>query len=194
MPSAPSRTRRTTTTSPGSRTRRRRRARRPHRLSGEAPAAIAAFGYPDYSSGIYGVIATTAALEWRDQTGEGQLVDLSQFEATVSLSGRSCSTTNATTPHRRAWATVSPGRPPRACTRARATTGGWRSAPTARTRARPAQVVAGPRGRRAPASPTCRRRVANHDALDDLISAWTRQHTAEEVAAWLQAAGVAAGR
>jgi crotonobetainyl-CoA:carnitine CoA-transferase CaiB-like acyl-CoA transferase len=36
-------------------------------------------------------------------------------------------------------------------------------------------------------------RLHNHDALDEAISSWTREHTQDEVAAWLQGAGVAAG-
>src|SRR5207245_5430492 len=51
------------------------------------PSAMATLSYPDYSNGLHAVVAALAGLRWRDQTGEGQLVDLSQFEATVGLLG-----------------------------------------------------------------------------------------------------------
>jgi len=43
--------------------------------------------YPDQTNGLYGFLAVLAALCYRDRTGEGQAIDLSQFEATVALLG-----------------------------------------------------------------------------------------------------------
>lgn len=43
--------------------------------------------YADVVSGLYGVAAVLAALEYRDQNGRGQYIDLSQYEAICSLMG-----------------------------------------------------------------------------------------------------------
>jgi len=43
--------------------------------------------YADVVSGLYGVVAVLAALEYRDQNGRGQYIDLSQYEAMCSLMG-----------------------------------------------------------------------------------------------------------
>jgi len=161
---------------------------------GEPPAAIAAFGYPDYSSGIFAVIGTLAALEHRDDTGEGQLVDVSQFDATVSLLGpflidhERNGTTPARTGNRLPWSAPEGVYPCRGDDRWVAisadTDEAWRALagvaghPEWVDHARFANVEA---------------RIANHDALDEAIASWTVGHTADEVAAWLQAAGVAAG-
>jgi crotonobetainyl-CoA:carnitine CoA-transferase CaiB-like acyl-CoA transferase len=43
--------------------------------------------YADVISGLYGVVAVLAALEYRDRNGKGQYIDLSQYEAMCSLMG-----------------------------------------------------------------------------------------------------------
>jgi crotonobetainyl-CoA:carnitine CoA-transferase CaiB-like acyl-CoA transferase len=43
--------------------------------------------YADVISGLYGVVAVLAALEYRDRNGGGQHIDLSQYEAMCSLMG-----------------------------------------------------------------------------------------------------------
>ena len=43
--------------------------------------------YADVISGLYGVVAVLAALEYRDRNGRGQHIDLSQYEAMCSLMG-----------------------------------------------------------------------------------------------------------
>ena len=43
--------------------------------------------YADVISGLYGVIAVLAALEYKDKNGGGQHIDLSQYEAMCSLMG-----------------------------------------------------------------------------------------------------------
>jgi crotonobetainyl-CoA:carnitine CoA-transferase CaiB-like acyl-CoA transferase len=56
------------------------------RLAGEAPAGWG-YSWSDMAAGMMGAFATLAALRHRDQTGEGQLVDLAQLETLVSLLG-----------------------------------------------------------------------------------------------------------
>ncbi|MER3407362.1 MAG: hypothetical protein C4292_00630, partial [Nitrososphaera sp.] len=51
------------------------------------PSGISLVAYTDQTSGLYGLVAILAALEHRDATGQGQFIELSQFEATVALLG-----------------------------------------------------------------------------------------------------------
>lgn len=91
------------------------------------PAAIASIALPDYTNGLTGVVGALAALEHRDRTGEGQRVEVAQFEATVALLGdlfldhELTGNVPGRAGNRGGWAA------PRACTRAAAATGGWRS-------------------------------------------------------------------
>jgi len=51
---------------------------------GEAPLGVG-FSVSDHVSGLYGAVALLGALEYRNNTGEGQYIDLSQTEAMTSL-------------------------------------------------------------------------------------------------------------
>jgi benzylsuccinate CoA-transferase BbsF subunit len=52
----------------------------------ESPSGLGQ-AYADVISGLYGVVAILAALEYRDRNGRGQYIDLSQYEAMCSLMG-----------------------------------------------------------------------------------------------------------
>jgi crotonobetainyl-CoA:carnitine CoA-transferase CaiB-like acyl-CoA transferase len=58
-------------------------------LSGfpQRECTITQYAYPDALSALHGLVAVMAALVHRDLTGEGQLIDLSQYEATVASIG-----------------------------------------------------------------------------------------------------------
>ena len=43
--------------------------------------------YADLVSGLYGALAVLGALEYRDKTGKGQYIDLSEYEAIASIAG-----------------------------------------------------------------------------------------------------------
>jgi benzylsuccinate CoA-transferase BbsF subunit len=45
------------------------------------------YAFSDHISGLYGVYAILAALEYRDRTGQGQYIDLSQYEVVASQIG-----------------------------------------------------------------------------------------------------------
>jgi crotonobetainyl-CoA:carnitine CoA-transferase CaiB-like acyl-CoA transferase len=45
------------------------------------------YAFPDYVAAIFGSLATLAALEYRDETGKGQFIELAQFEALAHLLG-----------------------------------------------------------------------------------------------------------
>ena len=58
-------------------------------LSGfpQRECTITQYAYPDALSALHGLVAVMAALEHRDRTGEGQAIDLSQYEASVASIG-----------------------------------------------------------------------------------------------------------
>ena len=53
----------------------------------QVPAGIATIAPPDYFAGLHALAAVLTALEHRDRTGEGTVVDIAQFETTVSSLG-----------------------------------------------------------------------------------------------------------
>ncbi|MEX2372705.1 MAG: CoA transferase [Dehalococcoidia bacterium] len=53
----------------------------------EKPPQGPGFNFPDYMNPYYGVFAILSALHHRERTGEGQEIELSQYQATVSLTG-----------------------------------------------------------------------------------------------------------
>lgn len=158
------------------------------------PAAIASIALPDYTNGLTGVVGALAALDHRDRTGEGQCVEVAQFEATVamlgdlqldhSLSGRTATRDG----NRGGWAAPEGVYPCRGRDRWVAITveddEGWAAL----------CAVAGRDDWLADARfTTVESRLAHLDELDAELAAWTAAHTDAEVAEWLQAAGVAAG-
>lgn len=55
-------------------------------FSEDAPCGLG-FAYADHIAGLYGALSVLAALEHRDRTGEGQYIDLSQYEAICTMLG-----------------------------------------------------------------------------------------------------------
>ncbi|MBI2765606.1 MAG: CoA transferase [Chloroflexi bacterium] len=159
----------------------------------QEPAGIAAIAPPDYCSSLHAVIAVLTALEQRDRTGDGAYIDISQFEATIALLSpylldnvlnghvqpRTGNRTSGAAPEGvypcrgdDRWLAIS-------CT----TDDEW--AALGEVAGRPAWAVD---ARFADAAG----RATNADELDGHIGAWTAQYGADELAAWLQAAGVPA--
>ena len=54
---------------------------------GERVLGMMTTGYADPNAAVYGALAVLAALRYRNRTGRGQYIDMSQLEATVSLMG-----------------------------------------------------------------------------------------------------------
>ncbi len=52
----------------------------------ETPMGLG-FSYADAIAGLYGALAVLAALQYRDDTGRGQFIDLSEYEAACTLLG-----------------------------------------------------------------------------------------------------------
>ena len=53
----------------------------------EKPPQGPGFNFPDYVNPYFGMFALLSALAYRERTGEGQEIELSQYQATVSLVG-----------------------------------------------------------------------------------------------------------
>ena len=149
---------------------------------------------PDWLGGMHGLLAVMAALEHRAKTGEGQYIDLSQFESAVSVLGDLLLpvTANGSPPERLGYR--HPLCAPQGCY-ACAGEDRW-VALTVRDDAQ-WQRLCGLLGRADWAADVGletaegRRRAA--EALDQGIAAWTRPRAAPDVVERLQAVGIAAG-
>jgi benzylsuccinate CoA-transferase BbsF subunit len=159
----------------------------------EFPPMHVGFSYGDPNGGLHGAFAVLAALMHRARTGEGQYIDLSQWETSVAVLGEGVmdQVMNGTQPPR--TGNRDPYMAPHGLFRCQgedrwvsivvADEEEWRrlctgmSQPELAADSRFATVAA---------------RKQNEDALEELLNAWTAKFTAEEVTAKLQAAGVAA--
>jgi benzylsuccinate CoA-transferase BbsF subunit len=126
--------------------------------------------------------------------GEGQYIDISQLEAMASLLGDAVleytANGRAPEPSGSRSAEAAPHGiyrcrgDDRWCAIAVFDDGEWR---------RFCRVLGNPSWAEDGCFATSARRLENIDELDRRVEGWTMQHTAEEVMAWLQAAGIAAG-
>jgi len=164
------------------------------------------FSYSDMAAGYSGALAVLIALWHRRRTGEGQWIDLSQFENLVSLLGPSllellidrasvqqregsidnCSQEMPSAPHgvyRCADAPNDRAVRERWCAIAVFGSTDWQ---------RLCQALGEPEWVRDPRFATEASRMRHRAALDAALTAWTRQHQAEAIMTCLQHAGVAA--
>jgi crotonobetainyl-CoA:carnitine CoA-transferase CaiB-like acyl-CoA transferase len=179
------------------------------RHPGSAPAGWG-FSYSDMAGGYSGALAVLIALWHRRRTGEGQHVDLSQFENTVSLLGprllemfsrAGCGTPSAGpsagldngsqempgAPHGVYRCADLPGDGPardRWCAIAVFGDSQWK---------RFCRVLGDPTWIRDGQFATQQERHANRAVLDARVESWTRPQRAEDVMSRLQHAGIAAG-
>jgi crotonobetainyl-CoA:carnitine CoA-transferase CaiB-like acyl-CoA transferase len=176
------------------------------RHSGDAPAGWG-FSYSDMAGGYSGALAVLIALWHRRRTGEGQHIDLSQFENLIALLGPgvldflvrpgfespsagpfdNASQEMPSVPHGVYRCADLPGEGPardRWCAIAVFGDADW---------TRFCRALGHPPWTREPRFATDALRAANRSALDACVEAWTREHTAEDVMRRLQGNGVAAG-
>jgi crotonobetainyl-CoA:carnitine CoA-transferase CaiB-like acyl-CoA transferase len=161
------------------------------------------FSYSDTAAGHAGALAILIALWHRQRTGEGQYIDLSQFENLAALLGPSLldalvhhrvisalgnsSQEMPAGPHGVYRCADLPGDGPardRWCAVAVFGEADWR---------RFRRALGNPRWATDDRFATERARLTHRTALDAHITAWTRTRRAEDVMAELQAAGIAAG-
>jgi len=154
------------------------------------------YAYADTIAGLYGAFAVLAALEFREKTGRGQHIDLSEYEAVCTLIGPALLDAFVNNTE------ILPGgnRPdygmaaPHGCYRclgednwcviAVFTETDWRAL---------TKVLSNPGWVKAERFSTLSKRKDHSEELDERLDKWTSKRTAEEVVALLQAAGVPAG-
>ncbi len=154
------------------------------------------YAYADVVAGLYAAVGVLAALEYRDRTGQGQYIDLSGYETICTLMGPSLLDTSindkevlpsGNCPDHIAAAPY--GCYPcsgtdRWCVIAVSNEREWESL---------CRVLDHPGWTKEARFTTLAKRKENRKELDDLLTKWTIQHTAEEVVSLLQEAGISSG-
>jgi crotonobetainyl-CoA:carnitine CoA-transferase CaiB-like acyl-CoA transferase len=154
------------------------------------------YAYADAIVGLYAALVILAALEYRDRTGHGQHIDISEYEAMCTLLGpalmyESVNLSEISPQGNRADSI--PAAPygcykclgtDRWCVIAVFNDEEWQ---------RLCQIMGNPAWRRDERFSTPSRRKKHAEELDDLLGQWTAQHTPEQVVDLLQGAGVPAG-
>jgi crotonobetainyl-CoA:carnitine CoA-transferase CaiB-like acyl-CoA transferase len=161
----------------------------------DAPTGLG-YAYADIVAGLYAALAVLAALEYRDRTGEGQYIDLSEYEAICTLMGPSLLDASLNDreilPHGN-WSDYISAAPygcypcsgtDRWCVIAVFNEAEWQSL---------CRVLGQPGWTKEDRFATAAKRKENRKELDELLAKWTTQHTAEEVVSLLQEAGVSSG-
>ena len=154
------------------------------------------YAYADTISGLYAAFAVLAALEYRDRTGKGQYIDLSEFEAISSLMGPAL--LNRSMNHREVLpqgkrSDYIPAAPygcykcmgmDKWCVIAVFNEEEWQAL---------CDVLGHPAWTEEEKFSTLSKRQENAEELDGFLGQWTVQYTAEEVVNLLQEAGISAG-
>ncbi|HZO80207.1 MAG TPA: CoA transferase [Candidatus Binataceae bacterium] len=165
------------------------------------PPMHSGFSYADPNAGVHGAFAILAALYHRRKTGEGQYIDMSQWECAMDLLAEGILeyTMNGREPERDG--NRDPFIAPHGVfpSKDRFQNSGnlvdmWVSIVCADDAefARLARALGRPELANDPRFATAAARKRNEDELEAAISAWTRERTAAEAEQILQAAGVAA--
>jgi len=164
-------------------------------LSGFAhrPCTITQYAYPDALSALHGLVAVMAALAHRSVTGEGQSINLSQFEASVAALGAVLGETLATGAEPPKLGNRSRIYAPQGCYRCRGEDRWCAISVSEANWSRFCDALGRGAWRDDPRFVTRQARLANADALDAEIEAFTGERDAFEVMQRLQSAGIAAG-
>jgi crotonobetainyl-CoA:carnitine CoA-transferase CaiB-like acyl-CoA transferase len=161
----------------------------------DAPIGLG-YAYADIVGGLYAAFAVLAALEYRDRTGQGQYIDLSEYEAICALMGPSlldalhndkeilpegnCPNDIVAAP----YGCYKCSGEDRWCVIALSNEEKWQSL---------CHVLGHPEWTKEDRFTTVTKRKGNRKELNELLTKWTTQHTAEEVVSLLQEAGVPSG-
>ena len=161
-----------------------------------APPAGYGYSYLDHSGAYYGAMAVLCGLLHRQQTGEGQHIDVAQEAVGLVLTGTALLDAVVNGQQTVRTGNRSPYRPAaphgaypcqgddRWCAIAVFSEQEWQALCSA---------IDHPAWTTKPAYATLENRLQHQDCLDADLSSWTRQHTAEAVMQCLQAHGVRAG-
>ena len=150
--------------------------------------------YTDHIAMPFGIIALAGALDYLRKTGKGQLLDLSQFEASIhfltpfildyEINHRDGERMGNACPYGAPHGAYRCHGEDRWCVIAVFTDEEWRAF---------GKVIGNPTWIKNPKFATLRNRKQNEEELNAFIEQWTKNHTAEEVMNLMQKAGVAAG-
>lgn len=161
---------------------------------GKEPLPVGVSAYTDCISPRFATAALIAALDYRKRTGQGQLLDLSQFETAISfiapgvldyaVNGREPERIGNSSPDAAPHGVYPCRGDDRWCTIVVTDDGEW--AALCREMGRPEYI-------KDPRFNTFAARKQNEDELNRMIGEWTAGLAAEEVMQRLQAAGVPAG-
>jgi len=166
------------------------------------PPMHAGFSYADPNAGVHGAFAVLAALYHRRKTGEGQYIDMSQWECAMQLLAEGILeyTMNGREPERNG--NRDPWMAPHGNFKCQdlpekvmdMTIDRWVSIVCADDAdwARLARAMGKPELAQDPRFKTLEARKANEDQLEAIITEWTLPQKFDEVAEKLQAAGIAA--
>jgi len=160
---------------------------------GKPPSGLGT-SYADHIAGLIACLALLGALEYRQRTGEGQYIDVSQVEAMSSLlgnavldytlNGREIEPVGNSSTHAAPYGVYRCRGDDRWCAVAVFNDEEWEGFKRA---------LGNPIWTEDKRFATLASRLENSDELDRLVEEWTGEHTAEEVMALLQEQGVAAG-
>lgn len=149
---------------------------------------------PDYLSAAFGGVALMAALRHRDRTGEGQLIELSQVDATAFgmgttyldyfVNGRVATPTGNSHPHHAPHGAYRCRSEDEWCVIAVRNQEEWRAL---------SQTIGSPDWTGDSRFSTVEGRLAHRDELDQRVEEWTRYYSPHQVMDALQRAGVPAG-
>jgi crotonobetainyl-CoA:carnitine CoA-transferase CaiB-like acyl-CoA transferase len=149
--------------------------------------------YGDPTAGLHGAVAVLSALLHRARTGQGQYIDLSQWETSIAVLGEAilAQALHGTPPERDG------NRVPHMAPHGVFRTAGddrWLAITVENDREWTvlAALMARPELADDPRFATFAARKANEDALDDLLAVWTATRDLDALTATLQAAGIAA--
>jgi len=154
------------------------------------------YSYADHVAGLMAALAVLLALEYRYRTGQGQYIDISEYEAMLTLLGPAimdCSVNNnLTIPHgNRPDYTLAA---PHGCYQCRGEDRWCAIAVfTEEEWCRLCRVLGEPQWSKESRFSTLSSRKEHAEELDKLVEQWTIEHSPEEVMSRLQEAGVAAG-
>jgi benzylsuccinate CoA-transferase BbsF subunit len=152
------------------------------------------YAYPDSLSALHGLFAVMCALDYRTRTGEGQYIDLSQLEATVSSIGHVMMEYLANGREPQKLGNCSLHAAPHGCYRCRGEDS-WCAITVFNESEWEhfCDVLGRPDLRTDSRFATAASRLAHADELDSLIEEWTASRASYEVMRAMQEAGVAAG-
>ncbi len=164
-------------------------------FSKETPMGLG-YAFADPIAGLYAAFAVLAALEYRERTGEGQYIDLSEYEAICTLMGPALLDMLVNRREIKPQGNRSENVPaaPYACYKCLGTDRWcviaafdeveWQAL---------CKVMGYPNWMKEEQFSTLSKRKEHVEELDGLLGQWTSQHSPEEIVKLLQEAGVPAG-